>query len=171
MTHRVFFIYSVNYFSERLFKDFIRIIPVGKNTLVGCSGDMSDFQFVKREIDKLLIKEYCENDKEEIKASTLNSYFSSLNYKKRNKGDFLLTSTVFGGIENGKKYLGVTDYLGTQYSDNFIVTGVWNYFALPLVRNRWYENMTESECRGLMEDCMRSHLYRIDRSINKVLFM
>lgn len=114
------------------------------------------------------IEEYCLNDQEEIKASKLNSYFSTLQYRRRNKGDFICNSLLFGGIENGKPYLGISDYLGSQYSDNFICTGFWAHLAIPLIRNQWHENMSEGECKGLIEECMKIATYRHDRALNRV---
>lgn len=38
----------------KMFKNTKRLISVGKHTLIGGSGDMSDFQFVKDEIEKKL---------------------------------------------------------------------------------------------------------------------
>lgn len=125
------------------------------------------------------IEEYCLNDQEEIKASTLNSYFSTLQYRRRNKGDFICNNLLFGGIENGKpynstvlniinRYLGISDYLGSQYTDDFLCTGFWSHLATPLIRNQWHENLSEGECKGLIEDCMKIVTYRHDRALNRV---
>lgn len=43
-----------SYGSLARFRDVQRIEPVGKYTLVGASGEMSDFQYIKEQLDNLL---------------------------------------------------------------------------------------------------------------------
>ena len=50
--------------------------------------------------------------------------------------------------------------IGTAFSDDVMATGFGSYLALPIMRKRWHENMTEGEARALLEDCMRVLFYR-----------
>ena len=44
------------------FTNVVRLHPVGKNTLIGCTGDLSDFARVKEHLHELIVEDYCEDD-------------------------------------------------------------------------------------------------------------
>ena len=44
------------------FTNIVRLHPVGKNTLIGCTGDLSDFDKVKEHLRDLIIDDLCEDD-------------------------------------------------------------------------------------------------------------
>jgi len=70
------------------------------------------------------------------------------------------TQVLVGGFKDGKPFLGHLDMIGTAFSDDVMATGFGSYLALPIMRKRWHENMTEGEARALLEDCMRVLFYR-----------
>lgn len=43
-----------SYGSLARFRDIQRLHPLGKHTLLGVAGDMSDYQWLKKELDALL---------------------------------------------------------------------------------------------------------------------
>jgi hypothetical protein len=45
---------TASYGSLARFKDIVRLHPVGETTLLGASGDMADFQQVKRMLENLM---------------------------------------------------------------------------------------------------------------------
>jgi len=45
---------AASYGSLARFKDIVRLHPVGSHTILGASGDMADFQQVKRMLDNLM---------------------------------------------------------------------------------------------------------------------
>ena len=48
------FIYIAAYGSMLKFKNARRLHPVGKSTLLACSGDMSDFQYMQEHLETLM---------------------------------------------------------------------------------------------------------------------
>ncbi len=63
--------------------------------------------------------------------------------------------------------MGYIDKIGTNFEDDYITTGMGSQFALPLIRERWRPDMTESEARSLLEDGARILWYRDCRSLNR----
>lgn len=58
---------------------------------------------------------------------------------------------------------------GTSFSENYAATGYGNYLALPIIRDRWREDLSEGEARAIMEDCMRVLWYRDTRALNTIV--
>ncbi len=48
-------------------------------------------------------------------------------------------------------------------------TGFGMYLAMPILRNAWRADLSESEARSALEDCMRVLYYRDARALNKVV--
>lgn len=44
------------------FSNIVRLHPVGDNTLIGCTGDLSDFDQVKRHLHDLIVEDFCADD-------------------------------------------------------------------------------------------------------------
>ena len=44
------------------FTNIVRLHPVGDNTLVGCTGDLSDFDEIKTELRSLRSQDICADD-------------------------------------------------------------------------------------------------------------
>lgn len=44
------------------FTNIVRLHPVGENTLVGCTGDLSDFARVKETLNELIVDDFCHDD-------------------------------------------------------------------------------------------------------------
>jgi 20S proteasome subunit beta 7 len=44
------------------FTNVVRLHPVGHHTLIGCTGDLSDFDRVKEHLHELLIEDVCQDD-------------------------------------------------------------------------------------------------------------
>jgi len=58
---------------------------------------------------------------------------------------------------------------GTAYEENFIATGFGAYLAIPLIREKWTEDMEEGEARALLEECLRVMFYRDCRASNRIM--
>lgn len=43
-----------------------------------------------------------------------------------------------------------------------------SYLALPIMRSRWHEDLTEGEARALLEDSLRVLFYRDCRALNRI---
>ena len=103
-----------------------------------------------------------------LSTPQIQSYLSRVCYNKRNKQDPLFNRMIVAGFKDGKTHLGYVDLFGMTFDDDYIATGYGNYFALPLIRDRWRADMTEGEARALLEDCVRVLWYRDTRALNKI---
>lgn len=159
-----------SYGSLARFVDVRRMKVVGKETLVGASGDYSDFQYISDLLDELAREERLRDDGASLTAPEIHSYLTRVLYNRRNKQDPLWNSLVVAGFKDGAPSLGTVDLIGTSYEEDHIATGFGSHLATPILRTRWAKDLTEAEARGLLEDCMRVLLYRDCRTINKIQF-
>ncbi|KAJ3333043.1 Proteasome subunit beta type-7 [Blyttiomyces sp. JEL0837] len=162
-----------SYGSLARFRDVERFVKVGKYTIVGASGDISDFQHVKHMLETLEISE--ENNGDDghtIGPKNVYEYLSRVMYNRRSKVDPLWNSLVVAGMKNGEPFLGYVDLQGTTYQSPSIATGFGGYLAQPLLRKaletHGEENITEEMAEKIINDCMRVLFYRDARSLNKL---
>ncbi|KAJ3195235.1 Proteasome subunit beta type-7 [Irineochytrium annulatum] len=162
-----------SYGSLARFRDVERLLRVGDYTVVGASGDISDFQYIKHILEGLLIDEKNADDGHKLGPKNIHEYLSRVMYGRRNKFNPLWNSLVVGGVRDGKSFLGFVDLQGTTYYSDSIATGFGGHIALPILRKAidaagGSENITEAAAAKLMDDCMRVLFYRDARSMNKI---
>ncbi|TPX35291.1 hypothetical protein SmJEL517_g02355 [Synchytrium microbalum] len=160
-----------SYGSLARFRDVERIIPVGDFTVMGASGDISDFQAIKHMLETLMIKEYDIDDGHKMSPHNIYEYLSRVMYGRRTKVNPLWNYLVVGGYRNAEKFLGYVDLQGTTYQSSTIATGYGAYIAQPLLRKAVEgreDTLTEEEAVKLLNDCMRVLYYRDARSLNKM---
>lgn len=155
------------------FRDIQRLVRVGETTLLGASGDLSDFQAVKDMLERRRIDDVCADDGATVDSGEVLSFLSRVLYQRRNKmnplwNDLIIAGPVEDRKGNKKIVLGVVDKIGTVYEDNFIATGFGAHLALPLIRERWKPNMSRADAATLLDDCMRVLYYRDCRTVNKI---
>ncbi|CAL1702810.1 unnamed protein product [Somion occarium] len=159
-----------SYGSLARFKSIQRLHPVGSSTVIGASGDMSDFQYLQTLLEELIIEEFAEADKHELGPAEIHEYLSRIMYGRRSKMNPLWNSLLVAGKKDGKRFLAYVDLLGTTYSASTIATGYGAYIALPLLRTAVEgkeDTLTEEEARKILEDAMRVLFYRDARSLDK----
>ncbi|KAI0776877.1 proteasome endopeptidase complex beta subunit [Trametes elegans] len=159
-----------SYGSLARFKDIQRLHPVGTSTVVGASGDMSDFQAIQSMLDEIVTDEFTHQDGHDLGPAEVHEYLSRVMYARRSKINPLWNSLLVGGFRDGKRFLGYVDLLGTTYSSPSIATGYGAYIAVPLLRaavDGKQDSLTEEEARTLLHDCMRVLFYRDARSLDK----
>ena len=155
---------------------------------------MSDFQYLQRILDDLIIEEeITAQDGHKLGPVEIHEYLSQVMYGRRSKLNPLWNSLLVGGVRDGKRYvlemcmeadtsnecscasfhrfLAYVDLLGTTYTASTLATGYGAYIAQPLLRKAVEgkeDVLTEQEARKIIEDCMRVLFYRDARSLNKV---
>jgi len=152
------------------FKDVSRLHPVGAHTIIGAGGDMSDFQYIQRILDGLIVDEFTAQDGHTLGPAEIHEYLSQVMYARRTKMDPLWNALLVGGVKDGKKFLSFVDLLGTTYSASTLATGYGAHIAQPLLRKsvEGRENtLTEAEAFKIIENSMRVLYYRDARSIDK----
>lgn len=164
-----------SYGNSARFKGIDRMAQAGEKTLMGFSGELSDFQQVQiylREIDD---EDWNNEDGIRYGAKQHTSYLSRILYNKRCKANPLWVQMPVGGMQvdaDGKEqpYLSYVDMYGSTFEEDYVTTGFGAHLALPLIRDAWHKDMTEQEARDLLEKCLTVLYYRDCRASPKVKF-
>jgi len=160
-----------SYGSLARFRSLERLKKVGDFSIVGGSGEYSDYQFISSSLDNLMRKDYNHDDHSKLYPSEIYNYLIRTMYNKRNKFDPLYNSILVAGYREEKPFLGLVDLLGSHYEDSTIATGYGAYIALPLMRKHYENakgNLSEQEAKKILEESMRVLYYRDARTINKL---
>jgi len=167
-----------SYGSLARFRNLRRMREIGKNTILGASGEYSDFQHILEDLDELVHTDTESDDGHHKQPRDIFSYLTRVVYERRNKMDFLYNQLVIAGIgieKEGKGvigkaniFLGQIDYNGTFFEDNTIATGYGAYIARPLLRKAYRPGMSEAEAKEILERCMTVLYYRDARTINRI---
>ncbi|KAJ8600983.1 hypothetical protein CTAYLR_006330 [Chrysophaeum taylorii] len=157
-----------SYGSLAMFQDMRRISKTGSYTLVGGSGEMSDYAAITHMLEDLDRENKNANDGFEFSPKEIFYYLRAVMYQRRNKFDPLWNSLVVGGFKDGQPFLGCVDLRGTAFEDDVVATGFGAHLALPVMRNKWRPDLEEGEARALLEDCLRVLYYRDCRALDKV---
>ncbi|KAI6695114.1 hypothetical protein NL676_022824 [Syzygium grande] len=100
-----------SYGSTLRYKTVERIKPIGKHSLLGASGEISDFQEMLRNLDELILYDNMWDDGNSFGPKEVHNYVTRVMYSRRNKFNPLWNSLVLGGVKNGQKYLGTVSML------------------------------------------------------------
>ncbi|KAM5554605.1 proteasome subunit beta type-4 [Rosa sericea] len=157
-----------SYGSTLRYKSIERMKPIGKHSLLGASGEISDFQELLRYLDELTQQDSMCDDGNSLGPKEIHSYLTRVMYNRRNKFDPLWNSLVLGGVKKGKTYLGMVTMIGVKFEDNHVATGFGNHLARPILRDEWREDLSFEEGVRLLEKCMRVLLYRDRSAVNKL---
>lgn len=148
---------------------------LGSKTLLGTSGDISDYQNICRLLHQYHVTEQCYDDGHLMSPKQWYTALAAVLYKRRSESNPLWTSNVIAGVEaDGSVFLGCCDLLGTQFQADSIATGFGAHLAQPLLRNAVDgakargSALTEAEALAVVEKCMKVLYYRDARSIDKV---
>ncbi|RUS33106.1 nucleophile aminohydrolase [Jimgerdemannia flammicorona] len=178
-----------SYGSLARFRDVERLYPVGEHTVVGASGDMSDFHYIKHVLDSLMIKETYIDDGHVLGTPHIYEYLFRVMYNHRSKFNPLWNSLVVGGVHKKEKYayvpillnlkhhnsnvklrlrischlrfLGYINLRGTTYKSSTVATGFGAEVAQPLMRK---------EVEGKEDTLTEEEAIKIINTCMKVLF-
>ena len=84
-------------------KDIQRLHAVGQNTVLGASGDMSDFQYIQSLLDQLVINEFSAQDDHSLGPGEVHEYLAQIMYARRTKINPLWNAFLVGGVKDRKK--------------------------------------------------------------------
>jgi 20S proteasome subunit beta 7 len=162
-----------SYGSLLRFNNIERLIKVGKETVVGISGDISDFQQIQRILEELETEEEVYDNAEgsnNLKAPHVHEFLSKVLYNRRSKMNPLWNAVIVGGFyEDGTPFLKYIDLLGVTYGSSTLATGFGSYLAIPLLRqlipyDEDYSKVTVEQAKRAVMDSMRVLFYRDARS-------
>jgi len=93
-----------SYGSLARFRNCPRLFKVNESTMLGCTGDYADYQYLKRIIEQIAIDDDCKDDGFHITPKSLYSWLTRVLYNKRSKFDPLWTTFVVAGVQDGKEF-------------------------------------------------------------------
>ncbi|CCC70884.1 hypothetical protein NCAS_0F04000 [Naumovozyma castellii] len=127
-----------SYGSLLRFTDIERLIPVGKNTIVGISGDISDMQHIEHLLEEIETENQYDNsfadNEESLQPSYVFEYLANVMYSRRSKMNPLWNALIVAGVEDNKPFLRYVNLLGVTYSSPTLATGFGAHLAVPLLR-------------------------------------
>lgn len=159
-----------SYGSQARYKDFVRMRKVGQYSLIGASGEMSDFQALGKMVDEIDEEDWLNADGCMMGPKQYASYVGRVMYNRRSKGNPLYMQTVVVGKKgNEQPLLAFVDHQGTYFEENFIATGFGAHLATPLLRNAWDPNklLSKAEAEALMIKCLQLCFYRDCKAYNR----
>lgn len=160
-----------SYGSLARFRDISRIYKVNDHCIVAGSGDYADFQYIMDMLKELQMEHEIVHDGYKLTPKAVHSFLERVLYNRRSKMNPLWNQLVIAGVDDdGNQTLGFVDKLGVSFETDTMGTGYGAYIALPLMRNAHEANpdMSESQAKTLLEDCLRVMFYRDARSLNKI---
>lgn len=158
-----------SYGSQARYKDVRKIKKVGNHTLIGCSGEFSDFQYLGDMLDDLDMEDWLHEDGCDMGPKQYSSYIGRVMYNRRNKFNPLyLQLLVAGKKKDEPTVLGYVDHQGTAFDEDFIATGFGSYLAMPILRNDWKADLTLDQAKKLAEKCMQVCFYRDCRGFHRI---
>ncbi|CAN6990099.1 unnamed protein product, partial [Brassica rapa subsp. trilocularis] len=157
-----------SYGSTLRYKNIERMKAIGKHSLLGASGEISDFQEILRYLDELVLNDNMWDDGNSLGPKEVHNYLTRVMYNRRNKFNPLWNTLVLGGVKNGESYLGMVSMIGVSFEDNHVATGFGNHLARPILRDEWRADLSFEDGVKLLEKCMRVLLYRDRSAINKL---
>ena len=102
-----------SYGSLARYKDMKRLTAVGENTIIGASGEMSDFQAIVKKIEAMENEDNYNDDGYQRSSSEIFNYLRAIMYQRRNKGNPLWNQLLVAGHKSGASFLGYVDLIGT----------------------------------------------------------
>ena len=73
------------YGSTKRYKSFDRLKKVNERTIIGASGELSDFQYILNMLDELSTEDYCMDDGTVLTPKEIFTYLTEVLYNRRNK--------------------------------------------------------------------------------------
>jgi 20S proteasome subunit beta 7 len=115
----------VCYGTSLFYSDFSHFETLSSRILVGCSGELSDFQELVKVLKQVIAAQECRSEGQTCYPAEIQNYITRYLYQRRTKMNPLCVKVVLAGINrDGTTFLGVTDMYGTSWQDDIICTGM-----------------------------------------------
>lgn len=157
------------YGGQKRYKDVCRMKKAGKYTLVGGSGEISDFQYLGDLLDELDDEDFLHEDGCHMGPAEYTSYIGRVMYNRRTKCNPLYNQLIVIGKKNdAPPTLSFIDHQGTAFPEDYIASGFGSYLAMPLLRDEWKTNMSLEDAKKLAVKCLQVCFYRDCRAFNRI---
>ena len=88
-----------SYGSLARYKDVRRLRKIGENTLIGASGEISDFQTVMELLEEMNQSDINEDDGYTRNPSEIHNYLRAIMYNRRNKSTIMMNGVTSFSVE------------------------------------------------------------------------
>ena len=159
-----------SYGSLARFRGLSRVMKINDFTVMSAAGDYADFQYLKQELEQMVIDEEILNDGFTMPPSAVHSWVTRILYHRRSKFNPLWNVVTVAGYENGKGFLASVDKIGIAFEAPSVASGFGAYIAQPLLRKALEDNnntLTLEQARQVITNCLRVLYYRDARSYNR----
>jgi len=156
-----------SYGSLARFRDVRRMQQVGNHTLIGASGDLSDYQKIIKMVQEMQTYDMAHDDGCSMSPKDFHQYLGRVMYNRRNKFDPYWNEMIVAGFKDGKAFLGTVDLIGTMYEDDYVATAFASHVCLPLMRKAGTD-LSKADAQKVLEDCLRVLFYRNTKSAARI---
>jgi len=158
-----------SYGSQARYKNVCRMKKLGMYTLLGESGEFSDFQYLGNLCDELDREDFLCEDSCRMGPKEYASYVGRVMYNRRSKMNPLFNQFLVAGKKKDEpSILFYVDHQGTAFEEDYTATGFGMHLAMPLLRDEWRADLSEAEARALVTKCLEVCFYRDCRAYPKV---
>lgn len=123
-----------SYGSLARFPDLQRLFKVNDTTVIGFSGDLSDYQYLRDVVERKQIEEDIHGGGVTMRPQALHCWLTRVMYNRRSKFDPLWNTILVGGIQKDKPFLGCVDMIGTAWKEDIIATGLGANLTIPAIQ-------------------------------------
>merc|ERR1712045_760372 len=145
-----------SYGSLARFPDLQRLYKVNDTTVIGFSGDLSDYQYLRDVVERKQIEEDIHGGGVTMRPEALHCWLTRVMYNRRSKFDPLWNTIIVGGMQEDKPFLGCVDLIGTAWTENAIATGIGAAMAIPIINHELekfgptpHDNLTKEQAREI----------------------
>uniref|UniRef100_A0A5K3FJU6 Proteasome subunit beta n=1 Tax=Mesocestoides corti TaxID=53468 RepID=A0A5K3FJU6_MESCO len=164
----------VSYGSLARYTNFDRVVKINDQTIMGCSGDIADFQQLSKVINQQILLENLLGDGFVTSPKALHSWITRVLYYRRSQFSPLWNTYVVGGVQkDGKSYLGYSNMIGVSFSDDCVATGFGAHLAIPVLRkvietkaNNDASTLSPEDALEAIKEAMTLLFYRDCRAFN-----
>merc|ERR1719221_566417 len=159
----------VSYGSQARYKNECRMKKVGDYSLLGSSGEHSDFQHMGHLLEELEDEDFLAEDGCKKGPHEYSSYIGRVMYNRRSKMDPLWNQfVVVGKKKDEPPMLTFVDSQGTFFHEDYVATGFGSHLATPLLRNDWKADISLEDAKALAVKCLQLCFYRDCRAYNRI---
>jgi len=150
-----------------------RVHKINETTVIASSGDIADFQYLHKIILSKQNEEDIRGGGVTMRPEALHCWLTRVQYNRRSKFDPLWNTTIVGGMQEGKPFLGCVDLIGTAWTENAIATGIGAAMAIPIINHELEkygnstDNLTQEQARDIVKKCIRVCYLRDCKAMNK----
>lgn len=146
----------VSYGSCFKFSDISHFVQLTPNVVIGCTGELADFQELVDILRSVLVEEECKNNGKPLEPCEISNYIKRLMYQRRSKMNPFVMKCILAGVDdNNNKLLTCTDLYGIQWADDTVATGYGAYMqGLQIPNVLKQENVSRDDVIQAIKDVM-----------------